>query len=425
MPSNTGGTNDELSNDYVAQVLAQEARDSSMKYSAQGLGAYLPRRPTAAAPKPNTRFLRNIIKETDSHNAALKRKEEKEARERMRLLRGQASSSSTNDTKGRDRPRSRRPSDNLESRRDTKESRESRHRPHRRSHRSRSASSDRDRPRRHRRTHRSDDTGEKRHRSSRKEHHRRSYSRSRSPRDDNASNSRDRYRRRRQRTVSLSPLRSPSPDRHRNRKGGEDTRYDTRRSSRDDRATRAHSTAHERERPPPPPRRESGFESDPLEDLVGPLPPKHGVDSDSGPIRSRGRGAYKANMSNIDAHFAPDYDPSLDVHMEDDDRDQRKGPSRRPVAGLTTEEDDWELALEALRDRARWKQKGEERLREAGFNDAVVDRWKSTSSKTATSGGDDEGRLEDVKWSKKGEDREWDRGKFVNDEGHIDVKALW
>lgn len=158
---------------------------------------------------------------------------------------------------------------------------------------------------------------------------------------------------------------------------------------------------------------------------MGPLPPKHGGHSDSGPIRSRGRGAHKANLSNIDAHFAADYDPSLDVHMEEDDLDQRKGCSRRPVAGLTTEEDDWELALEALRDRARWKQKGEERLREAGFNDAVVDRWKSNSSKPATGGGDDEGRLEDVKWSKQGEDREWDRGKFVNDDGHIDVKALW
>ncbi|KAH1469188.1 hypothetical protein KXX54_003903 [Aspergillus fumigatus] len=162
----------------------------------------------------------------------------------------------------------------------------------------------------------------------------------------------------------------------------------------------------------------------PQHDLVGPLPPKHGVDSDWGAIRSRGRGAYKAKLSNIDAHFAPDYDPTLDVHMEDGDQDQQKGPSRRPVAGLTTEEDDWELALEALRDRARWKQKGAERLREAGFDDAVVDRWKSTSSKT-TIGGDDEGRLEDVKWSKNGEGREWDRGKFVNDDGHIDVKASW
>ncbi|KAK9563586.1 hypothetical protein V6Z77_003942 [Aspergillus fumigatus] len=422
MPSNTGEMNDELSNDYVAEVLAKEARDSSMKYSAQGMGAYLPRRPTGAAPKPNTRFLRNIIKETDSHNAALKRKEEREARERMRQLRGQALSSSSNGTKERDRHRSRRLSDNLGSLRDTRGSRESKHHPHMRNRRSRSASSDRDGSRRHRRSHRSDDKDEKRHQSSREKHRRHSYSRSRSPRDDDASKSRDRYRRRR-RTVSLSPSRSPSPDRHRGRKGRENTRHSTRRSSPNSHMAFEYATACGRGRTPSP-RKESGFDSDPLEDLVGPLPPKHGVDSDWGAIRSRGRGAYKAKLSNIDAHFAPDYDPTLDVHMEDGDQDQQKGPSRRPVAGLTTEEDDWELALEALRDRARWKQKGAERLREAGFDDAVVDRWKSTSSKT-TIGGDDEGRLEDVKWSKNGEGREWDRGKFVNDDGHIDVKASW
>ena len=86
-----------------------------------------------------------------------------------------------------------------------------------------------------------------------------------------------------------------------------------------------------------------------------------------------------------------------------------------------TGDDDWELALEALRDRARWRQKGEERLREAGFNDSIVERWKNNTA----SGGDDEGRLEDVKWSKKGEGREWDRGKYINDEGSIDVKASW
>ncbi|KAF4230929.1 hypothetical protein CNMCM8980_007863 [Aspergillus fumigatiaffinis] len=389
MPSDTGETNDELSNDYVAEVLAKEARDSSVKYSAQGLGAYLPRRPTGAAPKPNTRFLRNIIKETDSHNAALKRKEEREARERMRQLRGQASSSSANDAKEQEAgnqgivligeaigvvqlPRTEiGPADTdepIDLTTMVKSVIDLQGKNVVAAHTHVAALHEMIMPR--------------------------------------------------ILAIATDDVDAPSHCR-------EDTRYDTRRSSLDGRTTRERTTARGRGRTPSPPRKESGFESDPLEDLVGPLPPKHGVDSDSGAIRSRGRGAYKANLSNIDAHFAPDYDPTLDVHMEDDDQDQRKGPSRRPVAGLTTEEDDWELALEALRDRARWKQKGAERLREAGFNDAVVDRWKSTSSKTATGGGDDEGRLEDVKWSKKGEGREWDRGKFVNDDGHIDVKASW
>ncbi|KJK67859.1 hypothetical protein P875_00108885 [Aspergillus parasiticus SU-1] len=163
-----------------------------------------------------------------------------------------------------------------------------------------------------------------------------------------------------------------------------------------------------------------GYESDPLEDLVGPLPPQADNSTGAAPIRSRGRGAYRPNMSNIDAHFAPDYDPTLDVQLEDDDENASSKPSRRPVAGLMTGDDDWELALEAVRDRARWKQRGEDRLREAGFDDAFVKQWKSNTTPTT---GDSEGRLEDVRWSKKGEGREWDRGKYVNEDGHIDVKA--
>ncbi|RHZ47995.1 uncharacterized protein CDV56_101538 [Aspergillus thermomutatus] len=355
MPSNTGEMNDELSNDYVAQVLAKEARDSSMKYSAQGLGAYLPKSGRKKE-KPGN--------ECDNYGAKLQTQEK--AGNQGIALTGEAIGVVQ-------RPRTEiGPADTdepidlmtlVKSVIDLQGRNIAADRPH---------------------------------------------------------------------VAALHEMIMPQilaiatddvVDARSHCR--EDTRHDTRRSSRDDRTTRKHTTAGEKERASPTPRRESGFESDPLEDLVGPLPPKHGGQSGSGPIRSRGRGAYRAKLSNIDAHFAPDYDPSLDVHMEDDDLDQRKGRSRRPVAGLTTEEDDWELALEALRDRARWKQKGEERLREAGFNDAVVDRWKSNSSKPATGGDDDEGRLEDVKWSKKGEDREWDRGKFVNDDGHIDVKALW
>ncbi|KAL2808402.1 hypothetical protein BJX63DRAFT_436150 [Aspergillus granulosus] len=161
--------------------------------------------------------------------------------------------------------------------------------------------------------------------------------------------------------------------------------------------------------------RKSGEEK--REDLVGPLPKK------AAPIRSRGRGAYKSNSSNIDAHFDPNYDPALDVQLEDDDLQTSDRPTRRPVAGLMTGDDDWELALEALRDRARWKQSGEERLREAGFSTDMIDRWKSNTS--AAAGEDDEGKIDGVKWSTRGEGREWDRGKFIDEDGHIDVKASW
>lgn len=45
MPPNArSAIGDVDSDDYVAQVLAGEARDSSLRYSAQGLGAYMPKR---------------------------------------------------------------------------------------------------------------------------------------------------------------------------------------------------------------------------------------------------------------------------------------------------------------------------------------------------------------------------------------------
>lgn len=138
-------------------------------------------------------------------------------------------------------------------------------------------------------------------------------------------------------------------------------------------------------------------------------------------VPSRGRGAYRS--SNIDAHFSQDYDPTLDVHL-DDDEDNRSGsvPSRRPVAGLMTAEDDWDMALEALRDRARWRQKGAERLRAAGFDDQVIEQWKKNP---AFSGSNEQDRVEEVRWAKKGEGREWDRGKVLNEDGTYDVKAPW
>ncbi|RAL05124.1 uncharacterized protein BO80DRAFT_373647 [Aspergillus ibericus CBS 121593] len=411
---------------YVAQVLAREARDSSLKYSAHGLEAYMPKRPTGAAPKPNTRFLRNIIRETDNHNAALKRKEEREARERMRQLKTQASSSSSQDAK-REQRRSQRTSDDRESRHDRRRDREGKSSSHRRRHRSRSVSTERDQSHRSRRRREAKDTDDDRYRYSRKSRRNQSYSRSRSrsPADRDA-DSRSRRRRYRSRYDSLSRSRSRSPvasDRRRNK----DRERGSHRSSRGQEPSKRHRTTSLKEqsplRAPPPENSPSDNESDPLEDLVGPLPAKDDNDDYPAPIRSRGRGAYKPNMSNIDAHFAPDYDPTTDVHLEEDGGQAGSRTTRRPVPGLMNGDDDWELALEALRDRARWKQRGEERLREAGFSNDFVDRWKSNT--TSTPGEDSEGRLEDVKWSKKGEGREWDRGKFVDEDGHIDVKASW
>lgn len=73
------------------------------------------------------------------------------------------------------------------------------------------------------------------------------------------------------------------------------------------------------------------------------------------------------------------------------------------------------MALEALRDRQRWKQQGAERLKAAGFTDDEIKKWEKGGEKTE----------DDVRWSKRGEGREWDRGKVVSDDGHIDIRAEW
>lgn len=125
---------------------------------------------------------------------------------------------------------------------------------------------------------------------------------------------------------------------------------------------------------------------------MGPLPPPP-----EPIIRSRGRGALKANATGIESRFSSSYDPSVDM---------------RPGSDA---DDDWGEALEVMRDRERWKQQGAERLRAAGFKDEQVKTWEK--------GGDP--IEEDVVWTKKGQDREWDRGKVVDEEGDVELKADW
>lgn len=100
----------------------------------------------------------------------------------------------------------------------------------------------------------------------------------------------------------------------------------------------------------------------------------------------------------MDSHFSASYDPSADVEPE-------VGPT-----------DDWEMALEAMRDRAKFKQTQGDRLRAAGFTEDEVKKWEKGSEKTE----------EDVRWAKKGEGREWDRGKVVDEvTGHVELAPEW
>lgn len=133
----------------------------------------------------------------------------------------------------------------------------------------------------------------------------------------------------------------------------------------------------------------SDSDSDPIEALIGPLPPKQNK------MKSRGRGTFTAG-STLDQRFSSSYDPALDVSLDDD-------------------VSDWEQALGALRDRQQWQKQGAERLRAAGFTEAEVSRWEKGGEKNE----------EDVRWSKKGEGREWDRGKVVDSSGDIVTQVEW
>lgn len=117
-------------------------------------------------------------------------------------------------------------------------------------------------------------------------------------------------------------------------------------------------------------------DSDPLEDFFGPAPPP----------RYRGRGAL--GSSGIDRRFSETYDPRTDVQMDEDEA--KIG-------------NNWNDSVEAFRDRQKLKQNQETRLREAGFGEDEIQRANGNTKVE-----------EDVRWSKAGEKREWDRGKDVD-----------
>ena len=89
----------------------------------------------------------------------------------------------------------------------------------------------------------------------------------------------------------------------------------------------------------------------------------------------------------MDSRFSEDYDPSIDIEFGLHDRD------------------DFGAVLEAYRDRQKWKQQGSQRLRRASFGEEFISSWENNTR--------NEGSLS---WIKKGGMREWDRGKFCNEQ---------
>ncbi len=334
-------------------------------------------RPSTKA-KPNTRFLGRIIKETTSHNAALLAKEAAEAQARLDDLteteekKRRKLNPSASDIRRRQLGSI---SSILEGRK--------RHNGAERHHSSRQKEGGRDKegardPSRERNSRRNKHNGrheekEEGHRSSTKrddrtmdKHHRRRQGRSRSPRP------RDRRHRDR------SPLNSSDDDtqlrrsKSRREKSGKHCDLIGTESSRRRSYGRLYQAEDTHSSHAKTGRLAEGNDSDPLEDIIGPAPPP------KSPVRTRGRGVIRGAAA-MDSRFSEDYDPASDVQLE------------------PAETDDWDEALEAHRDRQKWKQQGADRLRAAGFTDEQVKKWETGSERD----------IDDVRWTQAGEKREW------------------
>ncbi|KJX93316.1 hypothetical protein TI39_contig4337g00001 [Zymoseptoria brevis] len=282
-------TSEELTDAYVAQLLKRDAeRGVSFK------------RPRSDAPKPNTRFLRNIVRDVDSHNAALKAKEEQEARARLHEER-RARDTAMKGTVDWEEAMS------IEKRRDP---------------------------------------GEK---------------------------------------AVMDVIEAKT------------ARQTAARKMVDDGIALA-----------------PGQDRDPLVVALGPVAivavrsqdilPRSNIDPIASPLPKhepppknppRGRGAFK--NADINARFDPSYDPREDVALED--------------GGKEVEGGDWDMALEAMRDRAKWRTGGAERLRAAGFTEQEVVNWQGGGTKLQGSAAEGERNVNDLVWTKQGEKRAWDADK--------------
>lgn len=370
-----------IDDDHIISLLRKDAEASRLGSSLTAT------RRDKNAPKPNTRFLRNLVRDADSHNAALLAKEKAETRARLRGLQSglkRDREDAGNDRDEGDSKRKRRVGERegrwkgvlsglgkATTRERNGDSRRERHRDSR---------DDQSRPRA-----RNEEDGLAR--SDHKEHSKHRRRRSRSP--DSRSKSPQRHHRRNHRERNQDRSRSPDNQRR---------HHDRKRHSR--------SPQHHQDEPnntskssKPQHHHNSDSDSDPLTPLLGPTPPPK--------LIPRGRGATSTRPT-IDLRFNdPTYNPRTDVALSDSENEDKP-------------KDPWASSLEAVRDRAAWREKGAARLREAGFGEGVVGKWEGR-------GGEGDERA--LKWRGRGEGREWDLGKLEGGgDGDGEVvrgKAAW
>lgn len=392
-----------LTDDYVAELLKKDAAAENNKYLTSGLGALLTKRPTHSAPKPNTRFLRSIIRETDSHNAALLAKEAEESKARLRELqreekrkqpeqalysarfrqegpRGKRRRSSGDADAGErkrtepEKSRGKRKRE-AEDEQSPQRKRKDKENPRRWLTALDSFSAQKDRQASKDRGHRGGEQDSASRSASHRSSSHRHFKHSRASTREEAVHSKRNETNREPESASPARQMSHRSDQQAERHGSD--------SMSQPKTHRRGQQEHNHSDP--------GSDSDPLEAIIGPAPPPKAP-----AVRSRGRGTFTHDINGIDSRFEAGYDPKVDVALDPD------------------EEDHWDIALEALKDRQKWRTQGANRLRAAGFTDEEVRKWEKGGEKDES----------DVRWRKAGEGREWDRGKIVSADG-VDVKAEW
>lgn len=361
----------------------------------------------ANKPKPNTRFLKHIIKDTDTHNKALLAKEAADSKARLEGLeqaeeaKRLKTNPNTRDIRrrqlgdiaailggGRRRSRHRDGDDEAGSGQASEEasSASKDRRGHSSSTRRDLIREERDDRRRHGRLERDSESGRSGHRhedrherrrGSDSEHGERS-SKHRSRRDHDRSRSPGRKHRH---DCHLSKSSETKQDRYRDRSPTSKRRGEP--SSR--RSERSPSPRRHRRRRRSPSHSPYDDGTDSSDDMVGPMPAP----------KPRGRGALTGS-SGIDRRFSDSYDPKTDVQMDDD----------------VAHAGQWDDAVEAFRDRQKMKQNQEARLRSAGFSESHIEKIQAATTMTRSG----EKSEADVQWTKAGERREWDKGKVSEDE---------